>query len=717
MPFAVKEKKVKLRETVYGEDFVYTVDSDDTVSIVRCNSSKPSLFVPRQIDGMTVRRIEEGAFSDIPTLRTLACPAHVNSIGRGAFANCTSLKKLVLPHDVHQLEANWVYGCDNLEKVVFPGTVANVSSDFFALHITCKVVFGHRTETINIPRTKDALFTQVAVDQQNPHVATDGICLFTPDFKTLIRCLVHTEDYIVPEGCIKIAEKAFAYNTVLESIHLPEGIECIGDHAFTGTGITTLECPASLLHIDSYAFSNCRKLKTVKLEEGLLELGEHSFFGCERLANVKVPSTVVKMGNCSFSRCDSLVPGDSRGLTIAPDNPRYLVDKSGVLYRKEEDGKLELVIALNRLKGNYNVRPNTVKIRKSAFDHNNELETVVFPSTLRVIGKQAFLRCTNLNKAELPEGLIEIEQEAFRLTSLREVRIPSTLQKLGNSAFITKHLDVPGSSNIGRSATIIASTIGAIRAYGVSGSRQTRREDDPHVRIEVDPQNERFWVESDFLCEQEEDGVTKAVQYCGNSKTVAVPQSVTVVEMNAFIATKKVEELAIPRTLRFVGTSGLLTQHSLKTVRIMDSAIGDIVLHPASNVAGVWAQNRAFSQQELSIRLLIQDCDESLIRMLPSIDRTSLILDRLSNGKLIDPQIRAEFRQIVLDNIDDAIRSFAHNSYLEGIAQLVDLEFINVGNIVHAVDLSSEVKGVAATNILLNAQRRMSQFNISEFDL
>ena len=63
------------------------------------------------------------------------------------------------------------------------------------------------------------------------------------------------------------------------------------------------------------------------------------------------------------------------------------------------------------------------------------LETVRLPSTLRVIGRNAFRGCRYLRGIALPEGLERIGQTAFADSGLRSLACPGSLRTVGQGAF------------------------------------------------------------------------------------------------------------------------------------------------------------------------------------------------------------------------------------------------------------------------------------------
>lgn len=74
------------------------------------------------------------------------------------------------------------------------------------------------------------------------------------------------------------------------------------------------------------------------------------------------------------------------------------------------------------------------EIRDNAFDGCSSLITAELPSTLKVIGMEAFHRCA-LTTLKLPEGLEKIDKFAFKYNDLTELTIPSTVSLIEVRAF------------------------------------------------------------------------------------------------------------------------------------------------------------------------------------------------------------------------------------------------------------------------------------------
>lgn len=72
--------------------------------------------------------------------------------------------------------------------------------------------------------------------------------------------------------------------------------------------------------------------------------------------------------------------------------------------------------------------------------HNENIKSVVIPSSVKVICCDAFYNCAALEKVTLPEGLLCIDQGAFRETALTSVTLPKSLLYIGFDAFGSDNL-------------------------------------------------------------------------------------------------------------------------------------------------------------------------------------------------------------------------------------------------------------------------------------
>ena len=116
-------------------------------------------------------------------------------------------------------------------------------------------------------------------------------------------------------------------------------------------------------------------------------------------------------------------------------------------------------------------------IADEAFIRCGTLETVIFPESIRSIGKRAFAHCTSLQTVSLPAGLTRIAEGAFsNCRSLTAVIIPDSVTVIERFAFIhcvdLRTIQLPSSlTTIGLSAfrgctKLDTQTMTALAKYG-----------------------------------------------------------------------------------------------------------------------------------------------------------------------------------------------------------------------------------------------------------
>lgn len=77
------------------------------------------------------------------------------------------------------------------------------------------------------------------------------------------------------------------------------------------------------------------------------------------------------------------------------------------------------------------------EIGSKAFNGLGSITQIEFPSTLKVIGAATFASCIGLEEVIFNEGLIEINNGAFKGANIKELNLPSTLETIGKEAFAT----------------------------------------------------------------------------------------------------------------------------------------------------------------------------------------------------------------------------------------------------------------------------------------
>lgn len=112
-----------------------------------------------------------------------------------------------------------------------------------------------------------------------------------------------------------IGDDAFA-GTAITTIDLPETLETIGDKAFISTTqLTEIEIPAKVEKIGNMAFAWCNNLEKVEFKgDNLQKIEPCTFFGCTKLTEIQWPTNLQEIEIKAFWDCPALEELDFRDL-------------------------------------------------------------------------------------------------------------------------------------------------------------------------------------------------------------------------------------------------------------------------------------------------------------------------------------------------------------------------------------------------------------------
>lgn len=218
-------------------------------------------------------------------------------IGAQAYANNAALqgKTLVIADGVASI-GNTAFAGTGITAVIIPASVTTLGEDVFAYceDLTTVVFLGELT---SIPAGTFRGCTSL-VDVQIPESVTEiGASAFEGTALTSLT---------VGSNVRTIGESAFASCGYLTNVTFAAGsrLTAIGDYAFSGAQMSALTLPDSVESLGAYAFYGCTQLRSAYISASLEEMGDYAFAGCGLLGEVVFGEGAALVGNYAFVDLD-----------------------------------------------------------------------------------------------------------------------------------------------------------------------------------------------------------------------------------------------------------------------------------------------------------------------------------------------------------------------------------------------------------------------------
>jgi len=306
-------------------------------------SSISSITIPN-----SVTQISEYAFNGCGGLKALIIPESVASIGADAFEDCYGLQ--ILTWNAIDCDYTGNMTCDNVTQVTIGNKVKTIPRRF---------CMNSGITSIDIPASVDTICDRAFQNcSQLPNLVIPNTVKFIGS--EAFTCCSSISDITVQSGnsnydsrndCNAIIETLT--NKLLvgcKSTVMPADITAIGEYAFSGSGLTTIQIPNSVTYIGENAFSYNPGLTNIDLPDGITSIKDYTFYNCSSLLSVKIGADVTSIEYSAFSNCKIL-----QSFTCLSTTPPY-VDYSAFYGVPQSMTVYVPAIALESYKNNYDWR-------------------------------------------------------------------------------------------------------------------------------------------------------------------------------------------------------------------------------------------------------------------------------------------------------------------------------------------------------------------------
>ena len=194
----------------------------------------------------------------------------VTSIGENAFAVNRRLKKVNLPESVVSIQSSAFTCCDDMQSIYIPKSVEDIEYNAF---------YG----CIGL--------NSVVVDKDNKNYDSRNDCngIIETEGNELIFGNQNTK---IPNSVTRIGEWAFAGQSLLTTVDIPSSVTSLGSHAFSESGLKSMEMPNSIIALGVNVFMNCRAMETLVFSESLEIIPAFLLNQCHALKSIIIPASV-----------------------------------------------------------------------------------------------------------------------------------------------------------------------------------------------------------------------------------------------------------------------------------------------------------------------------------------------------------------------------------------------------------------------------------------
>lgn len=428
------------------------VSIPNTVEVIAESAFDENADITRVVVPDSVTKIESYAFWGCDNLNTVVLGRGLKEIGDYTFTNCKGLKEITIPSSVDRIGIKAFADCVNLTDITIPTEVKLIHETAFdgcyKLYIHCEAGsiadeyarnFYEKQEEMpeyeDVPNyedtgddTSDTVSDSITDSTIIPDTSAGGNLLGSTwivgnnavvfldntnstvfsgnesggagesDGDLTADILPNLEQgtlpkYTIVDGKI-VADQAYYKNQTLKQVVLPEGIEEIGQFAFSRSSITGIEVP-----------------------QGVKDICYGAFYHCDDLQTVSLPDTIENVEPKAFS-CSAWVEAFMENGT-----EDFLISGNVLVAYRGADEKVV-------------IPENVTVIAGEAFMNQTRVKSVTLPESLITVGEGAFEGCTSLAELNvLSRHLSEIKDRAFADCSLKEVDLPSSVETVGLRAF------------------------------------------------------------------------------------------------------------------------------------------------------------------------------------------------------------------------------------------------------------------------------------------
>lgn len=253
------------------------------------------------VEYYTDDEIPSNAFYGNKTIRSMVLPSSLKRIGNNAFREMELMySTLEVPDGVTYIgESAFSYNGENGVELVLPSTLDSICGSFRNCDFKCELKL-----TDNIRYIGGGSFEGTPNFHGTFHIPSKLKTLQDGMFKGLGRDGSFTGEIELPQGYTELPKEMFSGLSLKKRIamKIPAGYKTIGENAFNGIRLTSLQLNDDLEDIGRGAFGGCYLYSSISLPQTLQHIGNGAFGWAALEGELTIPESCLNIDAGAFTQ-------------------------------------------------------------------------------------------------------------------------------------------------------------------------------------------------------------------------------------------------------------------------------------------------------------------------------------------------------------------------------------------------------------------------------
>ena len=337
------------------------------------------------------------------------------------------VKRIKIPEGIKEISSYAFFRLDDMTRIDLPSSLEKIGANAFnssvadidVVRVRFRNAFEIKYSTFHARAYRDALLIVPNVAGcKEAFSATTAWAYFnniiaTGHYDFTFDKIVEFEDPLVESLCLQMWDTNQDGLLSYGEIH---DVKDIGKTFYQKdiTSFNELQYFSGLTFIPQYAFSNCRRLRSIVLPDEVQKIRDNSFTGATSLEAFHIPAEVDSIGGSILAGATSI-----KRLTIDPDNTHFMLQED-ILYQGSAE---ELIYCPPHKSGPVTLPNSVIRIDDNAFYLCEKITDIHMNEGLKYISDAVFMGCNGLATLLIPASVEKIGTGCFYCPNMKAIYV------------------------------------------------------------------------------------------------------------------------------------------------------------------------------------------------------------------------------------------------------------------------------------------------------